>query len=254
MINASSDYIDILKINPSYAVVYQEYVGDRSRYNNENSAKNLEHNKHSGEMSKKAVMRLQTALDWMLLVSKRKDADSLRGTGKFKFKVSMITLTLPAVQIHNDLYVKKMMLNEFFTVIRKKFNIQNYIWKAEKQGNGNIHFHIIIDKYIFYKDINRIWNQILNTHGYIEIYRANQQKKHENGFYYDKKISKHWSKSAQLKALKTAYIPIGRNQQDRPIFTPLKKSVMLKITCRNTLLKILTLKRKWEDILKCTSE
>jgi hypothetical protein len=202
MINVAPDYIEILKINPDYALIYNEYVGDRSRYYSEKSISNLIKNKHKGELSKKAVNRLHTALDWMLLIAKNKTADNLKNKGQFKFKVSMLTLTLPCEQLHDDLFIKKMMLNEFLTILRKKYNLQNYIWKAEKQGNGNIHFHLIIDKYIFYKDINNVWNQILDTHGYIEKYRKNQQKKHEKGFYYDKKKSKRWSKSAQLKAFK----------------------------------------------------
>jgi len=202
MIDARPRYIEVLKLQPDYALIYQEYVGNGSKKPHDKSLSNLSKNKHNGEISLKARNRLHTALDWMLLISKKKTANNLKKSGQFIFKISMLTLTLPCKQLHSDLFIKKMMLNEFLTIIRKKHNLQNYIWKAEKQENGNIHFHIIIDKYIIYSDINRIWNNILKTHGYIDEYRKNQEKKHVNGFFYDKKKSKHWNKSAQLKAYK----------------------------------------------------
>jgi hypothetical protein len=200
------EYIPILKINPSYCCVYNEYVGDHVRSYSSSSLKNLEENRHKGELSKKAKNRLYTALDWLLAISKNKTADKLKSKGTFNYKLAMLTLTLPSKQVHNDLYIKKYCLNEFLTIIRKKYNLQNYIWKAEKQENENIHFHLIIDKYIFYKDINTIWNGIMATHGYIDQYRKNQQHKHQNGFYYDKQTSNRWSKSAQLAAFKRGVV------------------------------------------------
>ena len=202
MINLHQDYIPLIKIHPSYAVCYSEYCGERTRSRSDNCNENLIRNKHTGEMSKKAVKRLYVALDWMLLCARKKSADHVIRSGSFNFKLSMLTLTLPAAQMHTDLYIKKMMLNEFLTIARKKYNLQNYIWKAEKQGNGNIHFHLILDKYIFYKDINRIWNNILGTHGYINKYKENQENKHALGFAFDKSTNKRWNKTAQLKAYK----------------------------------------------------
>jgi hypothetical protein len=223
MINCASDYIEKIKLNPNYAVVYSEYVGTKSRYYSDSSLKNLTDNKHKGKLSDKSIKRLQNALDWLLLITKNKNADNLKNKGQFNFKVSMLTLTLPCDQLHDDNYVKKYMLNEFFTVIRKKYLLQNYIWRAEKTLKGNIHFHIIIDKYIFYKEVNTIWNNILKTHGYIEKYKENQELKHINGFYYDKKNSEKWSKSAQLKAYKNGVHTKWRNPSGTTDIHSLKK-------------------------------
>jgi hypothetical protein len=200
--NSNSDYIPIIKLHPDFCCVYNEYVGNHKRVKSSFSIKNLEQNKHGGELSKKAIRRLYTALDWLLVLAKEKTADKLKTKGTFRYKLAMLTLTLPSQQAHSDLYIKKYLLNDFLTNLRKKYNLQNYIWKGEKQDNGNIHFHLILDKYIFYKEINTMWNSILNKHGYIDEYRKNQQTKHNDGFYYDKKNSNRWSKSAQLSAYK----------------------------------------------------
>jgi len=192
----------MLKVNPHNVVIWQQYVGDGHRHSAQISLKNLELSKQKNDISKKAQQRLSAALHWMLLLAKKKQAENLQTNKLFTYRLAMLTLTLPAAQMHYDLYIKKYLLNEFFTILRKKYNIVNYIWKAEKQFNGNIHFHLIIDKYIHYKEANRIWNTILNTHGYIDAYRKNQQEFHKNGFRDRPELHKNWSKQQQIKAYK----------------------------------------------------
>jgi len=114
----------------------------------------------------------------------------------------MLTLTLPCRQLHGDPYVKKYLLNEYLSIIRKKYELKHYIWKAEKQNNGNIHFHLIIDRYIHFKEVNRLWNQILNTHGYIDEYRKAQEQLHKDGFSFRGQLKKNWDYYSQLKAYK----------------------------------------------------
>ena len=57
-----------------------------------------------------------------------------------------LTLTLPSEQIHNDKEVKRKCLNWYLITLQRKHHIKNYIWVSEKQKNGNIHFHLCIDK------------------------------------------------------------------------------------------------------------
>ena len=45
------------------------------------------------------------------------------------------------------------------------------MWKAESQKNGNIHFHYTINKYIYWRDIQIIWNRIINKLNYVDNYR-----------------------------------------------------------------------------------
>ena len=111
----------------------------------------------------------------------------------------------------SDLYIKKFLLNEFLTVLRKKYKLYFYIWRAEKQSDEVLHFHILHDTFTPYNEVNHIWNNILNTHGYIDQYRKNQQDFHKDGFKFRPewatgvhpetgKPSKIWSYADQKKA------------------------------------------------------
>ena len=75
-----------------------------------------------------------------------------------------ITLTYTAKVFHNHQDCNKM-LNVFLTRLRniKEFE---YLWVNELQDNGNIHYHIICDKYFPIRIINKFWLTILENNGY----------------------------------------------------------------------------------------
>lgn len=48
-------------------------------------------------------------------------------------------------------------LGAFLDVVQRKYRQFNYIWVAEKQENGNIHFHLIADRLFNVHYINSLW-------------------------------------------------------------------------------------------------
>jgi hypothetical protein len=48
-------------------------------------------------------------------------------------------------------------LNKFLTALREKFPRLSYIWVAERQENGRIHFHIIVNVFLPIQRINALW-------------------------------------------------------------------------------------------------
>lgn len=135
----------------------------------EKSLENLKDNT-TKSLSTAATRRLKKCISNLI------DAETLGRFGpdwkkhKRKINLNFVTLTLPSVQKHTDKEVKKM-LNYYLTELKKMVGEFSYVWKAEKQKNGNIHFHILINKYINYSYIRKVWNNILNRNGYIEEYR-----------------------------------------------------------------------------------
>jgi hypothetical protein len=196
---------------------------DEQIIRNSNSLANLSRAKHTGIVSKKAVKRLYTAMDWLLLIAKNKWAENNHNHRLFKYKLGLLTLTLPSDQMHSDNEIKHKALNNFFTQCRQRFELQNYLWKAEKQKNGNIHFHIVFDKYIDYSVLQGIWNKILDGMGYIEAYRNNQKAWHSNGFRPRPWLFKTWSLKSQIEAYKSGKITNWSNPSSTVDIHSLKK-------------------------------
>lgn len=127
--------------------------------------------------SMKSQSRLKNAIGWLLLFADKKRVFSKVGkfnvkTGKqqhnFYFRLAFITLTLSDDQIHDDEYIKEHLLQPFLYWITRYYNA-NYVWKAESQLNGNIHFHITVDTFIPWKSVRAKWNKLLAKHGYCKV-------------------------------------------------------------------------------------
>jgi hypothetical protein len=82
-------------------------------------------------------------------------------------KFIFITLTLTSPQIGTDKDYAKM-LNTFFTYLRKYYGFKNYLYVNEIQTKktNNIHTHILYDKFLPVRQVNRIWCKILKENGY----------------------------------------------------------------------------------------
>ncbi len=204
--------VPYVSISPSRITTFWRYEPRRIKHSEENERLDLEGNEkttnnrppkfkaHSGLISKKAGKRINNAIDWLLLLARNKKVFNVSTKKTFTFKVSFVTLTLSSKQIHSDNEIKKELLNQFLTEARKRWKVDKYVWRAEKQMNGNIHFHIVIDKFIDHRHLRITWNRIQNKLGYIDRYSENQKNFFKNGFKFRGSLKETWSYANQKKA------------------------------------------------------
>jgi len=150
-----------------------------------------------GNVSKVARRKLAKAIDYLLLMANDKYIGSHITGRAFKFKIAFITLTLPSAQKHSDNEIKRKCLASFLTEIERYHKVKNYVWRAELQKNGNIHFHILIDKFIHWNEVRNRWNRIINKLGYVTRYRENMKSFYKDGFKVRKDLVSHWSEKRQ---------------------------------------------------------
>lgn len=172
-------FIPHVTISPNYLVFWDMFTGERN-YHREG----LVNNDHEGEMSMKASKRVRTIITWFTELTKDK---SHRQDGKLiKYRLTFATLTLPSAQKfdsgHDDEFIKRNLLNRFLQEAKRKWNVVNYLWRAEAQENGNIHFHITFDKFIYHVELRNLWNGILSDNGYIKTYQEKMREFFKNGF------------------------------------------------------------------------
>lgn len=133
--------------------------------------KRISNKRNRNELSKSAKKRLRESASWLMYLSKKRNVKIDGSFNIKKFSYAFITLKLPSKQMHSHAEIIKKPLNLFLTKLRKNHNLKNYIWKAEIQKNGNIHFHLLIDRCIHHMVIRRYWNFALKHLGYISAYR-----------------------------------------------------------------------------------
>lgn len=194
-------FYDSVAVKPNSICFFRKpeyYIGGNIM--SETSLINLEDNRHMGLISKKVGKKMNTAIDWLIEIAKEKTFRTYKNKRQYKFKINFITLTLPSKQVHSDTDIKNKLLNQLLIEAKRKWQIKNYIWKAEPQKNGNIHFHLTTDQFIPHTELRDTWNRIINKLGYVENYSDIMKQWHKDGFRLRKDLVNNWNISAQKKA------------------------------------------------------
>jgi len=132
---------------------------------------------YSGKMSEHGRKRMKRAINLLIAQAKWKTATDYRSKKDYRFLINFVTLTLPTPQgAREDKAIKKQILDPWIKKAKRRWNLKSYVWRAEKQGNGNIHFHICTDIFIPYKELRDTWNDNLEAMGFISEY----EKKHKH--------------------------------------------------------------------------
>jgi len=193
--------IPVCRVHPHTTVIYYEY-SSKSCYNSNSdySKPIMPYNSNRGRLSVQATGKIRKAANYLTFLAEEKRINTRSGGTGRTFKLAFITLTLPSAQVHSDNFLKSKVLNQFLTEMRQKYKVKRYIWVQEKQLNSNVHYHILIDKYIDWSELRDMWNRILNKYGYVDRYRERMRELHSSGFKVNQQLLKHWGVDAQIKA------------------------------------------------------
>lgn len=108
-------------------------------------------------------------------------------TGRLHYhQFSFITLTVASSTniTHREAYDK--LLNHFLdwmtrTVAKEDPRAKTYIWKAELQKRGQIHYHITTPAFIHWREIRRKWNQLQREAGLLDQWAKDHGNFDPNG-------------------------------------------------------------------------
>ena len=78
------------------------------------------------------------------------------------FNLAFLTLTIPdSISEDEEKKVSRSVLKPFIQVLQRRYQIKNFVWKAERGSNGLLHYHMIIDEPIHMDHIRNHWNRYL---------------------------------------------------------------------------------------------
>lgn len=142
------------------------------------SIKNLEKANKIGLLSKANAKKIQNIVNlWSNSIIAHNELNKTLSKKQRKL-ITFVTLTLSSKQMHDDNFIKKNMLFRFIENLQEFYEVEHYLWRAERQKNGNIHFHILIDKFIPHQRVRYLWNLKQKSFGYLQQFAKNH--KHEN--------------------------------------------------------------------------
>lgn len=164
-----------------YAADKKEYVDNLTAQRKEG----INVQGYKGQVSKKIKKQIEKiTYNWALAIEVANEYKEENEREILYF----ITLTLPAPQRHEDKEITQNILHGFLIWAKQTICMSTYIWKAEKQKNGNIHYHLIIDRKIEPQILRKKWNEKLDKLGYISEYRLERNLFHSKGFRVQKNL------------------------------------------------------------------
>ena len=173
---AGNNFSYLFQSRLNEVIVYYDYVPpvrvwgswDKPKMDNFKQAK-----PYSGDITTHARRRLKRAIECLYMITPTVKVFNRSLGRQTKFRLSHLTLTLSAKQgTRSDKEINKFILQPFMRDCKRKLGMKNYVWKAETQENGNIHYHIISDLYCDYNIVRKFWNNHQNTFRFIDDFKA----------------------------------------------------------------------------------
>lgn len=143
-----------------------QYTNARSKQNCLKLSKNFKETKtYSGQLKTHTAKRLVKAISLLIQSTQRQRIFNPISQKKQYHHLSFITLTVPDAEpilTLKDAYSK--LLKPFLTYLRDTEKVYSYIWKAERQKRGQIHYHITTPSWIHHQLVRNKWNYLLQIH------------------------------------------------------------------------------------------
>jgi hypothetical protein len=159
------------QISPAGIVFYTKRPGRAKDPNQKFNEENLSPGCHTKGFSQSAARRVRAiAGEWAAM------AQGNEQNGKGKTKFGFWTFTLPAAQgyregpdgwdlenpVNSDQNIKRGVLNTLLQYVRRQG--ARYLWRAETQANGNLHFHVLVDKFLPFHELRIVYIEALAKH------------------------------------------------------------------------------------------
>jgi len=163
----------IAQISPAGIVFYTKRPGRAKDPDQVYNVQNLTPGLKTKHFSASAARRVrQIAAEWAEMTNV-----NYKNKGGRAPQFGFWTFTLPAKQGYefqdgewiepengqnSDQAIKRSVLNTVLQYIRRKG--ANYLWRAETQANGNIHFHVLVDKYLNFNELRLRYIDAIDKH------------------------------------------------------------------------------------------
>ena len=158
-------YIPFIQIRHNCLLAYDLPIERNCNYKNLHDLTKEE--TYQGTVTEHTRKRIIKAVDILLQKSPTIRIYNPVVDGEHDFRINFITLTVSDLQNHTARECYDLLLKPFLRIMRNKWKVEDYIWKAELQERGQVHYHITTNKFIHYAEIEKEWNKLQKKAGWL---------------------------------------------------------------------------------------
>lgn len=128
---------------------------------------------YSGIVTSGSAKRIRKAVDLLMQLSPMIWIENPITKRQETHTLSFITLTIPEQQHKPEAQEgHRLLLAPWLLKMRRKHGMCLYIWKAEFQNNGMLHYHVTTRSWIHYGSVKDEWNNLLSQNGFLKEHFA----------------------------------------------------------------------------------
>jgi hypothetical protein len=171
MPNSVVSSIPVMQIRDGYVLVYYEQLYSRrwsNKFENRTQLIQVKEKAYSGDVTQGARKRMSKAITLMSQIVKPKLITNPISNRTYYHRFSFVTLTVSSNKILTARQGYDLLLQHFIQWLRRTKNIELYVWKAEAQLRGQIHWHFVWPDFIHYREIRNKWNALQKAAGLLD--------------------------------------------------------------------------------------
>lgn len=163
-------FVDCLQIRNSALCLYSTPLEKLPRSKKQKFTEKNLYNTYKGDISKLSRKNISRAVQLLIQVSPIVWYINPLTGKKNHHRLTFLTLTFSCSKIVSlrEEYQKSLLpLLRWLKEVKK---VENYVWKAEYQKRGQLHYHITTNKFIEWTELRNKWNYIQKQNGYLQEY------------------------------------------------------------------------------------
>lgn len=159
-----------LQIRNSSLCEYFEFAEKKQRTKKQIETKKNLSKTYGGEITVCSRKNISRAIQLLLMGSPRKWYENPITGKRNHHQLTFITVTFSCHSIVKLSEEYEKSLKPFLRWLRERKKVKNYVWKAEYQKRGQLHYHITTNEFIRHDELRQKWNSIQFNNGYLDDY------------------------------------------------------------------------------------
>ncbi len=126
---------------------------------------------YSGKVTSTVPKRIKKAIDILLQITPTRNTYNPVTKKYFPFQLNFVTLTVSSHTNIDANFGYNYLMKPFLRKMRKSGNF-SYVWKAELQKRGQLHYHLATNTFLTWQNIRSTWNNLQRKNRLLDDYAS----------------------------------------------------------------------------------